>query len=189
MMKKNTGLGAEHMIRKAAEFAAKAHEGSFRKGTRIPYIFHPMEVAQIVAMITKDPELIAAAYLHDVLEDTSVTAGELEQEFGDRVLLLVQQETEDKSLSWRERKAWTIQHLAAASRDVKILTLADKLSNMRSSARDYMVQGEEFWQRFNEKKKESHQWYAKGILDGLEELREFPEYQELCRLYEFIYGA
>lgn len=177
------------MIRKAAEFATKAHEGTFRKGTQIPYIFHPMEVAQIVAMITDDPEIIAAAYLHDVLEDTDVTAEKIEAEFGARVLYLVQQKTEDKSLPWNERKAATIRHLFSASRDVKILTLADKLSNMRASARDYMAMGDEFWQRFNEKRRESHMWYARGVIEGLEELSYLPEYHELCRLYEFIYGA
>lgn len=177
------------MIRKAADFATRAHEGTFRKGTQIPYIFHPMEVAQIVAMITDDQELIAAAYLHDVLEDTDVTAEEIEKEFGSYVLQLVLQKTEDKALSWRERKGQTIRHLPGATRDVKILALADKLSNLRASARDYMVLGEEFWQRFNEKKRESHQWYARGVIDALVELSNLPEYRELCRLYEFIYGA
>ncbi len=177
------------MIRKAADFATKAHEGTFRKGTKIPYIFHPMEVAQIVAMITDDQELIAAAYLHDVLEDTDVTAEQIEKEFGSRVLYLVLQKTEDKSLSWKERKGRTIRELPAATRDVKILALADKLSNLRASARDYMMLGEEFWQRFNEKKRESHQWYAQGVIDALVELSNLPEYRELCRLYEFIYGA
>lgn len=75
------------MIRKAAEFAAKAHEGAVRKGSRIPYIYHPMEAAVIVAQMTEDEEVIAAAYLHDVLEDTAVTAEQLEKEFGGRVLL------------------------------------------------------------------------------------------------------
>ena len=65
------------MIRKAAEFAAKAHEGAVRKGSRIPYIYHPMEAAVIVAQMTEDEEVIAAAYLHDVLEDTAVTAEQL----------------------------------------------------------------------------------------------------------------
>lgn len=177
------------MVRKAAEFARKAHEGTFRKGSMIPYIYHPMEVALIVAQITDDPEIIAAAYLHDVLEDTDVTAEQLETEFGSRILSLVQQETEDKSLTWQERKAATIVHLTEAPRDVKILTLGDKLSNMRSTARDYMVEGEAIWQRFNEKRRECHQWYLEGILFGLQELADLPEYQELYKLYEFIYGA
>ena len=71
--------GDKQMIQKAAVFAAKAHEGMMRKGSRIPYIYHPMEVALIVAQMTDDPEVIAAAYLHDVLEDTSVTPEELER--------------------------------------------------------------------------------------------------------------
>ena len=177
------------MIRKAAEFAKQAHEGTFRKGSRIPYIYHPMEVALIVAQITDDPEVIAAAYLHDVLEDTDVTGEELREQFGERVLFLVQQETEDKSRTWRERKEATILHLEHAERDVKILTLGDKLSNMRSTARDYMVEGETIWQRFNEKRRECHQWYLEGILRGLRDLSDLPAYQELYHLYEFIYGA
>ena len=64
------------MIRRAAKFAERAHEGMMRKGGRIPYIYHPMEVALIVAQMTEDQEVISAAYLHDVLEDTSVTRSE-----------------------------------------------------------------------------------------------------------------
>lgn len=79
-----------------------------RKGSKIPYIYHPMEVALIVAQMTDDPEVIAAAYLHDVLEDTSVTPEELERTFGGRILSLVQEESEDKERTWRERKASTI---------------------------------------------------------------------------------
>ena len=116
------------MIRKAAEFAAKAHEGAVRKGSRIPYIYHPMEAAVIVAQMTEDEEVIAAAYLHDVLEDTAVTAEQLEEEFGGRVLALVSAETEDKSLSWRERKQAAIEHLKTASREEKILVLGDSLA-------------------------------------------------------------
>ena len=159
--------GDKQMIQKAALFAAKAHEGMIRKGSRIPYIYHPMEVALIVAQMTDDPEVIAAAYLHDVLEDTSVTPEELEQNFGSRVLSFVMAESEDKSRTWRERKASTIAHLKRAPREVKLLTLGDKLSNMRSTARDYM----------------------EGIMDGLQELRELPPFQELERLYHLVYES
>ena len=179
--------GDKQMIQKAAVFAAKAHEGMMRKGSRIPYIYHPMEVALIVAQMTDDPEVIAAAYLHDVLEDTSVTPEELEQTFGGRILSLVQEESEDKERTWRERKASTIEHLKQASREVKLLTLGDKLSNMRSTARDYMVIGDEIWQRFNEKNRESHRWYLAGILDGLQDLRDLAAVQELDRLYQLVY--
>ena len=177
------------MIRKAADFAKRAHEGTFRKGSRIPYIYHPMEVALIVAQMTDDEEVIAAAYLHDVLEDTEVTPGDLLETFGSRILNLVQSETEDKSRTWRERKESTVIHLAEAAREVKLLALGDKLSNLRSTARDYMVMGDEVWQRFNEKRRESHQWYLEGILTALKDLSDLPAYRELQKLYEFIYGA
>ena len=91
------------MIQEAARFATKAHEGMLRKGGKMPYIYHPLEVALLVSRMTKDEEVIAAGYLHDVLEDTAVTEEELEQAFGRRVLELVKAETEDKSLSWEER--------------------------------------------------------------------------------------
>lgn len=85
------------MIEEAASFAAKAHQGVFRKGTEIPYITHPMETAVIVSGFTDDPEMIAAALLHDVIEDAGVTKEELEARFGPRVAQLVANESEDKT--------------------------------------------------------------------------------------------
>ncbi len=175
------------MIQKAAEFAAKAHEGTFRKGNRIPYIFHPMEVALLVSQMTSDQDVIAAAYLHDVLEDTEVPASELERLFGSRVLWLVQAETEDKTRTWKERKEHTVRRLPGEPREVKILTLADKLSNMRDTARDYLMLGDDVWLRFREKRKESHRWYVAGIIDGLSDMEGYPAYDELRRLYQFVF--
>lgn len=175
------------MIKKAAEFAAMAHKGTMRKGSQIPYIYHPMEVAVIVAQLTSDPEVIAAAYLHDVLEDTQTTPEELEAVFGRRILELVQTETEDKSLTWRERKAATIQRLAEAPLETKILALGDKLSNMRDTARDYLVMRDAVWLRFHEKDREQHRWYLAGILKGLRQLEHTRPYQELSELYELVY--
>ena len=85
------------MIGEAAAFADKAHKGAFRKGTKIPYITHPMETAVIVSAFTDDEEIIAAALLHDVMEDAGVTREELEDTFGSRVADLVVDESEDKS--------------------------------------------------------------------------------------------
>ncbi len=177
------------MIKEAAEFARNAHEGSFRKGSRIPYFYHPMEVAVIVAQMTSDEEIIAAAYLHDVIEDTNISGTQLQERFGERIYNLVAAETEDKTKSWQERKQCTILHLLHASREVKLLTLADKLSNMRSTAMDYLVVGDEVWQKFNETKKERHQWYMKGILDAVRDLSSYPAYQELDSLYKIVFGT
>ena len=96
------------MIEEAAEFAREAHRGMFRKGTEIPYIVHPIETAVIVASFTDDEEVIAAALLHDVVEDTDVTGEELEHRFGPRVAGLVMAESEDKSRSWQERNIWSL---------------------------------------------------------------------------------
>ena len=67
------GTEEKRMIQEAVNFAERAHRGAVRKGSRIPYITHPLEAAVIAASITDDPEVIAAAVLHDVLEDTDVT--------------------------------------------------------------------------------------------------------------------
>lgn len=173
------------IVKKAVAFAEAAHRGAVRKGSGIPYIVHPMETAVIVASMTKDRELIAAAVLHDVIEDAGVTGQELKESFGSRITELVLAETEDKSKSWMERKASTIEHLKHASIEEKILVLGDKLSNIRSTAKDYFLTGESFWNRFNEKRKALHCWYYEGVAGQLEELSAYPQYQEyvtLCRM-------
>lgn len=176
------------MIGEAAAFAGKAHEGIFRKGTQIPYITHPMETAVIVSAFTDDEEMIAAALLHDVVEDADVTRETLERLFGARVADLVMGETEDKSQSWLERKSGTVRRLRTATRETKILALGDKLSNMRCTARDYLVLGDAIWQRFNEKDKRKHAGYYWGIAQALEELKEHVYYKEYIMLCREVFG-
>lgn len=177
------------MIEEAVAFAKSAHDGAVRKGTNIPYITHPMETAVIVSLMTEDEELITAALLHDVIEDTDVTPEELEARFGRRVTDLVLAETEDKRGSWFERKSETVERLKGSSLENKMLTLADKLSNLRCTARDYLMVGEELWQRFNEKDKLKHKWYYGSIMKELEELREYSCYQEYVLLFHKVFGA
>ena len=177
------------MIEEAAAFAERVHRGTFRKGTTIPYIVHPMETAVIVSGFTDEEEMIAAALLHDVVEDAGVTGEELEARFGNRVKELVLAESEDKSKSWEQRKAFTLSHLADSSRDVKILALGDKLSNMRSTARDYMVIGDAVWERFNVKEKKMHAWYYCGIEGALEELSTHFYYDEYVLLCRKVFGT
>ena len=183
------GKEVEHnMIKEAAEFADRAHQGVFRKGTEIPYITHPMETAAIVTAFTDEPEMIAAALLHDVIEDAGVTREELEEKFGPRVAFLVDGESEDKSKSWVERKGATVERLKTATRDEKILALADKLSNIRSTARDYLVLGDEVWQRFNQKDKEMQGCYYKGVAEALKEFKGHIYYEEYVMLCERVFG-
>ena len=92
-------------VEEARSFAEKAHEGQFRKGTKRPYIVHPLEVAKIVSTMTDDEEIISAALLHDTLEDCrQVTKEQIKEAFGERVLEMVRQESEDKSKTWWREK-------------------------------------------------------------------------------------
>lgn len=176
------------MIQEAIDYAAKAHEGAVRKGSLIPYITHPLEAAVIVSLMTTDEELIAAALLHDVIEDAGKSGEELEAIFGHRVASLVMSESEDKSKSWLERKTATIEGLRVADRDQKILALGDKLSNIRSTAKDQMLLGDKIWERFHEKDMEKHGWYYWGVADALSEMKEYGEYQEFLKLCRLVFG-
>ena len=178
------------MIDKAIEFATKAHEGQYRKGTKRPYIVHPVEVGDIVATMTDDEEVISAAVLHDTIEDCEgITHRILAQEFSERVAFMVAQESEDKSKTWMERKRATIEHLRTASREVQMIGLADKLSNMRDIDRDYPAEGENLWNRFRMKDKETIGWDYKGIRDVLaDSFKEVPAFLEYCRLIAKNFG-
>ena len=165
----------ENIVNKAVAFAAEAHDGQLRKGSDIPYIVHPMEAAAICASLTDDIEVIAAAILHDVVEDTDATIEDVERLFGERIAMLVAGESEDKreglppSETWRVRKEEAIEHLRTAhDPGVRMICLGDKLSNIRSIQRDSEMQGECFWDRFNQKDPAQHAWYYRTLADVLE---------------------
>jgi len=173
-------------------FAVKAHSGAKRKDGS-PYIVHPMEAAAIAATMTGDREVIAAAVLHDTLEDTSATREEIREQFGDRVLALIAADTENKRPSvsaedsWRIRKQETLDFLKTAKRESKIIVLSDKLSNMRSLYRDYLCVGERVWERFHQKDKKMHRWYYEGIAANLQEFKEEAAYKEYCALIKKVF--
>lgn len=175
------------MLNKAINFAVAAHSGATRKGSTIPYILHPLEAAAIVSRLTDDQELMIAAILHDTIEDTDTSYDDIKQNFGQRIADLVNGESEDKSKTWRERKAHTVQTLKNAPLDVKIITMGDKLSNIRSIAKDYGEIGDKLWDRFNEKRKSEQEWYYRGLLDCFEELKNTLEYKEYKDLLESVF--
>ena len=121
----------------ALVFAARAHATvrQSRKGTSFPYVVHPIRVADIVDKFGCPEDVVVAAFLHDTIEDTGVTAGEVEAAFGARVRELVESVSEpDKAARWRVRKDHTIDGLIAQDDlDVLSLTAADKLDNVRST--------------------------------------------------------
>lgn len=178
------------LLNKTIVFATSAHEGQLRKGTQIPYILHPLEAAAIVGTMTTDDEIIAAAVLHDVVEDTDTTVEQIKERFGERVAALVASESEDKrenlsaESTWKIRKQETIDHLKTAPIEVKMITLGDKLSNIRAIHRDYNAIGDELWQRFNQKDKNEHYWYYRSIAECLAILDGYQAYKEYCELVE-----
>ena len=123
------------IVRKAQQFAAKAHEGQKRKYTEEPYVYHPMRVAFWVATALGDPEVTAAALLHDVVEDTAVTLDDIETQFGSRVAGLVEEVTDVSNQSdgnRRVRKAIDRDHLTQASPEGQSIKLADLIDNAES---------------------------------------------------------
>lgn len=173
-------------IEKAIIFATKAHAGTCRKGKDKPYILHPIEAMEIVMHFTEDEDILAAAVLHDTVEDTSVTVERLEKEFGPRVAALVASVSEDKKRNrssestWKERKQETITQLRNAGYDTKLLCLGDKLSNLREMEIDYAEIGDDLWERFNQKDKAMHAWYYRSIYEVLKK-----DFGDTWELYEF----
>ena len=181
------------LLDRAIVFAVRAHAGTERRGKGFPYIVHPMEAIEIVATMTPDQELLAAAALHDTVEDTDVTVEQIRDEFGDRVAELVAAESEDKDCgvskeeSWHARKQAAIDRLASASRDSKIVALCDKLSNMRAIARDYSIQGDSLWNIFNTKDRKEHEWHYRELAVALQELQDTFAYKEFEQLINQVF--
>lgn len=185
-----------NVLEEAILFATDAHKGQMRKMAKTPYILHPLEVAAIIATMTSDLETMAAGVLHDTVEDCDVDPKEIKRRFGSRVAALVQSETEDKlssrpaSETWKERKDESlIMLMFTPDRDVRILWLADKLSNMRSFYRAYLKEGDGVWQHLNQKDPAMQAWYYRTIAAYLkDELGDTAAYAEYIDLVEKTFG-
>ena len=190
----NNPLNTE-LLDRAIIFAVKAHAGTERRGKGYPYIVHPLEAVEIVSTMTADQELLAAAALHDTVEDTEVTVEQLREEFGDRVADLVVSETDQipgqagsDEETWHARKQAAIDRLSNASREAKMVALGDKLSNMRAIARDYAVMGDALWNIFHAKDPKDHEWHYRGLAGALRELEGTPAYKEFENLINQVFA-
>lgn len=182
-------------LERAIEFALDKHKGIKRKIDDSPYILHPLEVALIVSTMTNDEDVLAAAVLHDTVEDTDATIDEINSMFGERTAALVASETEDKrpgipkSDSWRIRKQESLDELECTSdAGVKLIWLGDKLSNIRGIHRAYAAEGSKVFNSFNQKDPEQHAWYYRSIRRLLGELREYDAWKEFSVLIDSIFG-
>lgn len=176
-------------VDKAFWYAVKAHKGQKRKDGKTPYIEHPVEVAEIVGTITTDPRVISAALLHDVVEDTPVKIHDLIRVFGVYIADLVADETENRwtdqptADTWEKRKKEMIFRIGAASKEAKIISLADKLSNLRSIKAALMQEGEVVWTWFHQGK-EKQAWFYKAMKEqytGLKSTAAWKQYDNLVK--------
>ncbi|MBN2062731.1 MAG: bifunctional (p)ppGpp synthetase/guanosine-3',5'-bis(diphosphate) 3'-pyrophosphohydrolase [Deltaproteobacteria bacterium] len=122
------------ILLKSLEFAAEKHRNDRRKGAdRSPYINHPIEVASILANIggVYNISILAAAILHDTIEDTDTSPNEVEKAFGREICSMVKEVTDDKSLSRVKRKRLQVENAPLLSTAAKLIEIADKISNIR----------------------------------------------------------
>ncbi len=170
---------------KALAYAAEKHAGQKRKGSRIPYISHPMAVASLVLEYGGSEDEVIAALLHDVAEDCGgqEALDEIRQKFGMGVAAIVEgcsDTLETPKPKWLQRKQTHIDNLREAHRSVRIVAAADKLHNARSILRDYRTDGENVWKRFSAPK-EDVLWYYGAVTRALEARGLSPLLEELDR--------
>ena len=151
------------LLLKALSFAAHKHRDQRRKDAEAsPYINHPIALAEVLAGEggVADLEVLAAALLHDTIEDTATTLEELREHFGARIAAMVAEDTDDKDLPKADRKRLQIEHAAVISPGAKLVKLADKICNLRDVAGRPPAK----WDLA--RRREYFDW-AKRVIDGL----------------------
>lgn len=152
-------------------YASQQHFGQIRKGNGCPYISHPLAVASLVGEYGGDEDQAIAALLHDLLEDCSVTAAELEQRFGSAVAEMVvhcSDTTVRPKPPWKRRKQAYLASLAAVPARSRLVIAADKLHNAQCIVHDLARRsvGERIWSRFRARR-EDQLWYFRALVDEL----------------------
>ena len=183
---------APDLVVAAPTLAAPAHRDQVRKGTGSRYIVQPVGVMlALQAAGESDPELLAAALLHDTLEDAGVTAETLAARFGPRVAEIVAGAAEPfaRDDPWEARKQHTVAFLRTAPRAIQLVAAADKLHNLRAMETDHAAHGEQLWDRFNRGRVEIA-WYYRAVTASLQAggLADHPLVRELAATVERFFG-
>jgi GTP pyrophosphokinase len=152
----------------ALALAATLHRGQVRKGTSIPYLAHLLGVAAIVWEHGGDEEQAIAGLLHDAVEDQggAPTLETIQRGFGERVAGIVDACTDADTVPkppWRERKERYVAHIDQVREDALIVSMADKLHNVRAILADYLILGDGVWERFSAGKTEVL-WYYRALV-------------------------
>jgi (p)ppGpp synthase/HD superfamily hydrolase len=155
----------------AFRFAAEKHATQTRKKTDVPYISHLMSVAALVLEAGGDEDQTIAALLHDVVEDCGgePVLEDVRQRFGDRVAKIVAGCTDAYTIpkpAWKQRKLDYLEVLRRADDDVRLVSAADKLHNVRTILADYRTEGDAVWERFSGRR-DGTLWYYRAVLDVL----------------------
>jgi (p)ppGpp synthase/HD superfamily hydrolase len=156
-------------IKKAIQFAARKHHGQFRKETEpLPYITHLFSVALLVSQDGAHDDVVTAALLHDMIEDTGTTREELVEKFNERVAVLVEavselKEKDGKKLNWKERKTLYLENLEKAPDDAVLVAIADKIDNIESKLEAFDAEGKSLMKRWDQAPKE-YIWYHGEVL-------------------------
>ena len=150
------------LLFKALAFSAEKHTKQRRKDIdKTPYINHPISLANILAQRwVIDENVLCAAILHDTIEDTETTVGELQEHFGEKITSIVLEVTDDKSLEKSIRKQMQVDHAATISHEAKLVKLADKIANIT----DIINMPPVDWS--SDRKKDYFDW-AKAVVDNL----------------------
>ncbi len=179
-------MSKKTLAEKALDIAIKAHDGQKRKTDGSPYIIHPMMVAAKLAKFDLPEAVIAAALIHDVLEDTDFPEAKLRQELGDEVVDIILPLTEDKSLEWEDRKEKYIEAVKNSSSETKAISIADKIHNLETIITNYKKLGSSIWTKFN-RGKDKKMWFEHTMLKMFKDTWQSPmiaEYERLLREVE-----
>ncbi len=154
----------------ALEYAATLHREQFRKGTAIPYISHLLSVAALVLEAGGTEDQAIAALLHDGPEDQGgeETLRTIRERFGEPVARMVAACTdawEDPKPEWRQRKEAYLTHLTSVDHDALLVSMADKVHNVRAIAADYQAIGDAVWSRFSGGR-DGTLWYYRALLEA-----------------------
>ena len=171
------------LVEKADRLAERAHEGQTRKESNAPYITHPRAVARILEEHGFDDTAVAAALVHDVVEDTPLCLDDVRRELGDEVARLVEAVTYDDSLSWEGKREKYIEAVRQGPEGAKAISVADKIHNARSFIAGYGVQGRDMWKNFN-KGRDKKLWFEEAMLKMLRETWQHPLVGEYAALIE-----
>lgn len=176
------------LTERALRVACAAHAGQKRKADDSPYIIHPVMVAILLAQHGFDESVVAAALVHDVLEDTSVTEDELRRQLPGVVVDTVVAVSEDKDLSWEERKKAYREAVRNGSPAARAVSIADKVHNAQSLLAAHASQGSALWEKFN-RGKERKLWFEQEMLKVFQETWQHAlvdEYAALVRQIEVL---